>query len=90
MMYASAAGARARTTFSGRGVALVAPTSSTRGSAAIWIDGVYKATVSFRSATNHGRVVMYSTTFAAPGAHTIELRLAGNGRVDLDTFVILR
>jgi subtilisin family serine protease len=90
MMYASAAGARARTTFSGRGVALVAPTSSTRGSAAIWIDGVYKATVSFRSATNHGRVVMYSTTFAAPGGHTIELRLAGNGRVDLDTFVILR
>ena len=90
MMYATAAGARARTTFSGRGVALVAPTSSTRGSAAIWIDGVYRATVSFRSATNHGRVVMYSTTFGTLGTHTIELRLSGNGRVDLDTFVVLR
>jgi hypothetical protein len=33
---------------------------------------------------------MYSTTFAALGTHTIELRLSGNGRVDLDAFVILR
>ena len=89
-MYATAAGARARTTFSGRGVAIVAPTSSTRGSAAVYVDGVYRTTVSFRTATNHGRVVMYSTTFATLGTHTIELRLSGNGRVDLDAFVILR
>jgi hypothetical protein len=33
---------------------------------------------------------MYSTTFAALGSHTIEVRLLGNGRVDVDTFVILR
>jgi hypothetical protein len=89
-MYATAAGARARTTFSGRGVAIVAPTSSTRGSAAVYIDGVYRATVSFRSVASHGRVVMYSTTFTALGTHTVELRLSGNGRVDLDAFVILR
>ncbi len=89
-MYATAAGARARTTFSGRGVAIVAPTSTTRGSAAVYVDGVYRTTVSFRSATNQGRVVMYSTTFATLGTHTIELRLSGNGRVDLDAFVILR
>ena len=33
---------------------------------------------------------MYSTTFATLGTHTIELRVAGTGRVDLDAFVILR
>jgi hypothetical protein len=54
------------------------------------VDGVYRTTISLRSATNHGRVVMYSTTFATLGTHTIELRLSGNGRVDLDTFVVLR
>jgi subtilisin family serine protease len=90
MAYATAAGARGRTTFSGRGVAIVAPTSSTRGSAAVYVDGAYRATISLRSATTHGRVLVYSTTFAALGTHTIELRVAGNGRVDLDTFVILR
>ncbi len=88
--WAVSSGARARTTFSGRGIAIVGPTSSTRGSARIYVDGVYRTTISFRSATNHGRVVMYSTTFAALGTHTIELRLAGNGRVDLDAFVVLR
>ncbi|HEX2756547.1 MAG TPA: S8 family serine peptidase [Candidatus Limnocylindrales bacterium] len=88
--WAVSKGARARTTFSGRGIALVAPTSSTRGSAAIYIDGVYRTTISFRSAANHGRVVLYSTSFATLATHTIELRLSGNGRVDLDTFVILR
>jgi len=33
---------------------------------------------------------MYSTTFATLGTHTIDLRVAGNGRVDLDAFVVLR
>ena len=89
-MYATAAGARARTTFSGRGIAIAAPTNSARGSAKVYVDGVYKATISLRSAVNHGRVVVYSATFATLGTHTIELRVAGNGRVDLDAFVVLR
>ena len=84
------AGARARTTFSGRGIALVAPIGTTRGSAAIYVDGVYRGTVSFRSSTNRSRVVMYSTTFGALGTHSIDIRLTGNGRVDVDAFVILR
>ena len=88
--YASSAGARSRTTFSGRGVAIVAPTSSGRGSAKVYVDGAYRSTVSFRSSSAHGRVVMYSTTFPTLGTHSIELRLVGNGRVDLDTFVVLR
>ena len=88
--YATATGARARATFTGRGVALVAPIGTTRGSTRIYIDGVYRGTVSLRSSTNKSRVVDYSITFPTVGTHTIELRLRGNGRVDLDAFVILR
>jgi hypothetical protein len=89
-MSATAAGARARTTFSGRGVAIAAPTGSGRGSAWVYVDGAFRASISFRAAANHGRIVMYSTTFATLGTHTVELRLSGSGRVDLDAFVILR
>ena len=88
--YALAAGARAGTTFSGRGVAIVAPRGPGRGSATIYVDGTYRATISFRAATNHGRVIVYSTTFGSVATHSIEMRLTGTGRVDLDTFVILR
>jgi hypothetical protein len=88
--YATAAGARARTTFSGRAVAIVAPLGPTRGSAAVYVDGAYRKTISFRATAGKSRVVMDSMTFSTLGTHTIELRLAGNGRVDLDAFVIYR
>ena len=89
-MIQTALGTRVRTTFSGRGIALVAPIGTTRGSARIYVDGAYRGTFSFRSSTNLSRVVMYSTTFSALGTHTIDIRPAGNGRVDIDAFVILR
>ncbi|HEV7810933.1 MAG TPA: hypothetical protein VGO64_10055, partial [Candidatus Limnocylindrales bacterium] len=88
--YATAAGTKARLRFTGRAVALVAPTGPTRGSAAIWIDGVKKATVSFKTSSGHSRVLKFVTTFASVGTHSIEVRPSGTGRVDLDTFVILR
>ncbi|MBA2382413.1 MAG: S8 family serine peptidase, partial [Chloroflexi bacterium] len=88
--YATSSGARVRTTFSGRGIAMVAPVGTTRGSARIYIDGAYRTTVSFRASSGRSRVVMFSTTFATLGTHTIDVRLVGNGRVDLDAFVILR
>jgi hypothetical protein len=34
--------------------------------------------------------MMYSTTFSSLGTHSIEVRLSGNGRVDVDAFVIFR
>ena len=88
--YATAAGARAATTFSGRGVAIVGPVGTSRGSARVYVDHVNRGTISFRSSVNRSRIVMFSTTFAAVGTHTIELIPTGSGRVDLDTFVILR
>jgi hypothetical protein len=88
--YATTIGARARTTFSGRAVAIVAPVGPTRGTAAVYVDGVYKTTLSFRATSGKSRMVMYSTSFATLGTHSIELRLTSAKRVDLDAFVILR
>jgi hypothetical protein len=88
--YARAANARARIVFSGRAVAIVAPTGPTRGSARLYIDGLYRGTISFRSSRGNSRVVVVSTTFPTLATHTVQLRLVGNGRVDLDAFVVLR
>jgi subtilisin len=88
--YATAAGASARTYFVGRAVAIVAPVGPTRGSARIYVDGVYRGTVSFRASVNRSRKVVYSTTFTSLGTHSIRLRLVSNRRVDLDAFVIFR
>jgi subtilisin family serine protease len=88
--YSTAAGASVRTTFSGRAIAVVAPVNKTRGSAAVYVDGVYRGTISFRSSTGHSRTLVYSTVFPTLGTHTIQLRVSGNGRVDIDAFVILR
>ncbi len=88
--YAGAAGAHARLSFTGRGIALVAPYGTTRGSARIYIDGVYRGTISLRSSINRNRGVAWSLTFATVKARLIEIRVVGNGRVDVDAFVILR
>ena len=88
--YAKTIGARARTTFTGRAVAIIAPVGPTRGTARVYVDGVYKASISFRATSGKSRVVMYSTSFATLGTHSIELRLTSTKRVDLDAFVVLR
>ncbi len=88
--YATAAGARARLTFTGRAIALVAPVGPTRGSATIYVDGASRGTVSFRASSGRSRLIMFSTSLASLGSHTIEVRVAGNGRVDIDGFVIFR
>ncbi len=88
--YARAAGASARTTFIGRAVGIVAPVGPSRGTARIYVDGVYRATVSFRASVARSRVVMYSLSFPSPRTHRIELRLIGTGRVDLDAFIVVR
>jgi hypothetical protein len=88
--YATAVGASARTTFFGRAVAIVGPVGPARGSARIYVDGVYRGAVSFRFGLNRSRRVVYTAALSSLRAHTIQMRLVGNGRVDLDTFVIFR
>jgi hypothetical protein len=90
LTYATSAGASAKTTFVGRGVGVVGPVGRTRGSARVYVDGVYRTTISFRANVSKSRRVMFSTSFPTRGTHSIQLRLVGNGRVDLDTFIIFR
>jgi hypothetical protein len=88
--YAVAGGASAKITFDGRAVGFVAPVGPTRGSAKIYWDGVYRSTISFAAAKAKDRVVMYSIGSATAGFHTLEIRLVGDGRVDVDAFVTFR
>jgi hypothetical protein len=86
-------GASVTLRFTGRGVAVVAPTSSTRGKVSVYIDGVYRKTIDLRTNTLRHRRVVYALDFGVSGTHTIQLRNLGtSGRpmVSLDAVVILR
>ena len=88
----SQTGARARYRFTGRTVAVLAPTNPTRGKASIYIDGVYHATVDFYSSSAAYKKVVYVGNWSVAGTHTIELRVSGTpGRptVSLDGFLVL-
>jgi hypothetical protein len=87
------AGATARYRFTGRGIAIVAPTNSTRGKATIYIDGVNRGTIDLYSRSSVYRRVVYSIAWTTSGTHTIELRVAGTSTrptVSLDGFIVLR
>lgn len=89
----SYAGATARYRFTGRTIAVVAPTSLTRGRATIYLDGVYKATIDLRTSSTIPRRVVYVANWSGSGTHTITIRVAGTaGRptVSLDGFVVLQ
>ena len=89
----TARGASVRHTFTGRGVALVAPLGPGRGRATVYVDGRYRATVDLKAVRYHARRVVYALDLGATGSHTIELRVLGtSGRptVALDAVVILR
>lgn len=92
LKYATAAGAWASYRFTGRSIAWVAFRGPTRGSAAVYIDGVYKTTISLYAASYHSRPIVYSFTWASSGTHTIKIVVkgtAGHPRVDLDAFIRL-
>jgi subtilisin len=86
-------GAFVRYRFTGLGVAIVAPTSATRGKASVYIDGVYRTTIDLLASTRQDRRVVYARSFGSSGTHTIEWRVLGtSGRptVSIDAFVVLR
>ncbi len=90
--YASVKGASATITLTNvRQVAIVGPRSSTRGSFEVWIDGAKVATVSEKASTTVYSRLLYvrSLTSGVGVSHTIEIRVAGNGRVDLDAILAL-
>ena len=97
VMHANGAGATVSHTFTGRGVALVMDEAPNRGIAEVRLDGTLVATLDLYDADTLVRRVLYTTSFAGVGTHTVELRVTGtrnplstSRRVDLDAVVVLQ
>jgi Divergent InlB B-repeat domain len=91
--HTGAAGASASFTFTGNVIKFVSERGSTRGSFKVYIDGVLKATVSDYSATTQDAVIVWHTSFAAVGKHTLKIvnvGTSGHPRIDVDAFVVGR
>jgi len=92
LKYATTAGASATYQFWGSSIAWVASKGSSRGSAKIYIDGVYTATVSLHKSSSVARSLVYAKAFPSNGTHTIKIVVvgtAGHPRIDIDAFVRL-
>jgi hypothetical protein len=92
--YATAAGASATfTATAARSIAIVSTRANARGSFRVYVDGVYKATVSTYSTTWRFRQLVYQFNWSSAGTHKIKIVVSGTSghpRVDLDAFVVLR
>ena len=85
---ATTRGHRATFTFTGRGIGLVSRRSPTAGRAEILIDGAFAATIDLSGSTTY-RWLAFRRELATGGRHTIEVHPLGDGRVDIDAFVVL-
>ena len=92
--YSSTAGATATfTATSARSIAIVATKAASRGSFKVYVDGVYKGTISTYSSTTKYRQLVYQYSWSAAGTHKVKIVVSGTAhhpRVDLDAFVVLR
>lgn len=90
--YTKSKGASVSYTFTGSSIAWVASKSSVRGSADVYIDGVYKATVSLYSTTTQSQRIVYAFNWLSNGTHTIRIvnrATSGHPRIDVDAFIRL-
>ena len=88
--YTTTAGASATYTFSGRSIAWVADRGPTRGSARIYVDGIYTGLVSLHASSYQWRQIVYEASWSTSGTHTIKIvavGTAGHPRVDVDAFL---
>ena len=91
--YSKASGASISRSFTGHGVALIAPRGPRRGAARIYIDGSLARTIHLDAKRLHPRRIMFSRTWMTSAAHTIRVVVVGtkhHPRVDVDAFLILK
>lgn len=80
-------------TFTGRSIAWNAVLATNRGSAQVFVDGHFIATVNLHAASTTVRRIVFSRTWATSATHTIRivaLGTSGHPRVDVDAFLVLR
>ncbi|MEP6640065.1 MAG: S8 family serine peptidase, partial [Chloroflexota bacterium] len=83
----------AQFTFTGRGIAVVAPRGPGRGRIRVFLDGVDRGTVDTYRSHFLPRLMMFVKAYASTGTHTIVLRVEGtSGRpvFSLDGLIVLR
>jgi hypothetical protein len=76
-----------------RSIAFITTKAPSRGSFRVYIDGVYKATISTYSTTTKVRQLVYQFNWATPATHKMKIYVlgtSGHPRVDVDAFVVLR
>ena len=91
MTRSSLVGSRATMTFTGKGIAIVAPRNPYRGSIDVYLDGVFVKTLVLRSSTAVTRQVVVARSWSSVGTHTIQIRIRGGNAhnlVDLDAFLV--
>jgi hypothetical protein len=91
--YASARGASATLTFTGRGVTWYGPTGPTRGKARVYVDGRLVKTVDLRGSTFRARGAVFSKRWSSSKRHTIRivvLGTSGRAMVAIDDFGIAK
>ncbi|MFL5755054.1 MAG: PQQ-dependent sugar dehydrogenase [Chloroflexota bacterium] len=87
---ATASGAAASYTFSGRVIEWISTKGPDRGVARVYIDGVLNATVDLNATTLKARQVVFAANVTTSVSHTIRVVVAGTAgrpRVDVDGFV---
>ena len=87
------AGKKVRYEINGRSIAWVAATGPTRGSAKVWVDGVYAGSVSLHASSTSYRKVVWSKSWSSAAAHTVTLVVSGTSghpRVDVDAMIVAR
>ncbi|HET7704217.1 MAG TPA: hypothetical protein VFK35_12525 [Candidatus Limnocylindrales bacterium] len=92
--YSSTAGSTATFTATlARSIAIVTTKAASRGSFKVYVDNVYKGTISTYSATTRFRQLVYQFNWSTAGTHKIKIVVVGTSgrpRVDMDAFVVLR
>jgi hypothetical protein len=86
-------GADARYTFTGKGIAVVMPRSSSRAWVEIRIDGTSVGKFSLYASSGKPRRIIYSKAWSTSGTHKIELRTITSSTrklTSLDAFVVTR
>jgi hypothetical protein len=88
--YATGAGAKVSFSFTGRGLAWIGSVGPSRGSAKIYVNGVYLKTVSLYATTTAYRRVLVALSWSTAISRRITIVVVGTSgrpRVDLDAFV---
>ena len=92
-LYARSKGRAVSLPFTGRAIALVAPTGPSRGTARIWIDGTLVTSINLHTSVLHARRIVYARSWTTSRSHTIRVVVAGTAghpRVDVDAFIVIR